>query len=128
MYRKAQDKMETEIQLKAEQVTKFNSRSRGEKKQTNSAIAEAENRNFRNSQYRYITYRRTRKVPKNFSRNELTLVTTHDECHPTFMSVLSNVVRSLCIAITSLSKKTLKCEQSIQRALYFPAHIISNNT
>jgi len=27
MYRKAQDKMETEIQLKAEQVTKFNSRN-----------------------------------------------------------------------------------------------------
>jgi len=28
MYRKVQDKMETEIQLKAEQVTKFNSGSR----------------------------------------------------------------------------------------------------
>jgi len=32
MYRNAQSKMETEIQLKAEQVTKFNSRSRTKKK------------------------------------------------------------------------------------------------
>jgi hypothetical protein len=46
MYRKAQDKMETEIQLNAEQVTKFNSRRR---KITKSVRAEAENRTFRNT-------------------------------------------------------------------------------
>ena len=40
MYRNAHSKIETEIQLKAEQVTKFNSRRRKEK--TKSAIAETE--------------------------------------------------------------------------------------
>jgi len=99
MYRNAQSKMDTEIRLKAEQVTKFNSRGRKEK--TKSAIAETESRNFRNSQNHYITYRRTRQGPKNLSRHKLTLVTTHHKCHQTFMSVLSNAVRNCSKIITN---------------------------
>jgi hypothetical protein len=89
MYRKAQDKMGTEIQLKAEQATKYNL-----------AIREAENRNFRNSQSRFITYRRTRQGPNNFTHNKITPVNIHDKCHPTSMQV-----RSVFIAITSQSNK-----------------------
>jgi ribosome assembly protein YihI (activator of Der GTPase) len=120
MYRKAQDKMETEIQLKAEQVTKFNSQSRKKKKKTKSAIAGAENKNFRNSQNRYITYRRTRQGPKKFSRSKLTLITTHDKCHPTFMSVLSNRFRSVSITITSPSQKYYNASSQSRGGSIFP--------
>jgi len=123
MYRNVQSKMETEIQLKAEQVTKFNSRSRKEK--TKSAIEETENRNFRNSQNRYITYRRTRQGPKNFSRYKLTLVTTHHKYHQTFMSVLSNAVRNVCTAIMSPSKKNIKMRAVDPEGAPFPR---SNDT
>jgi hypothetical protein len=96
--------MKTEIHLKAEQVTKFNSRSR---ERTKSVISAAENKIFRNSQILYIAYRRTGQGPKNFNRTKQTLVTTHDKCHSTIMPVLSNAVSSVRIAITEPKKKNI---------------------
>jgi hypothetical protein len=89
-------------------------------KKTKSAIAEAENRNFRNFQKRYITYRRSGQGPKNFSRNKLTLVTIHDESHPTVTSVLSDAVRSVFIAITSPSTNIKKRAVDPEGAPFFP--------